>query len=227
MNKVPVVCHQPPAPPRGIAIRGIIFSALYVASLVLLRLAVPADPTEAGAWLADREVRNWVHIAINLFPFTGIAFLWFICGPERTRSRSSYEGRAGWQAGSLYRRTVSGPDLSDRDLSSFVSVASNHSAGFETSFEWTFCNACLERNNAVCPGLSQGIDKGPAVMSSARISFMTFAAVCGIASVLSASDWTQFRGPQGNGQVPELSHPDSWSDTENVAWAVEFSSCLA
>ncbi len=58
-------------------------------------------------------------------------------------------------------------------------------------------------------------------MSSARISVMAVAAICGITTVLNASDWTQFRGPQGNGQVPELSHPDSWSDTENVAWAVE------
>ena len=49
MHKVPVVCQQPPAPPRGIAVSGIIFSALYVASLMLLRLAVPADPTETGA----------------------------------------------------------------------------------------------------------------------------------------------------------------------------------
>ena len=78
MNKVPPVCHQPTAPPRRIAFSGIIFSALYIASLVLLRLAVPADPGEAGNWLADRNVRNWVYVAINLFPFTGIAFLWFM-----------------------------------------------------------------------------------------------------------------------------------------------------
>lgn len=58
-------------------------------------------------------------------------------------------------------------------------------------------------------------------MSNARISFLTFAAVCGITSVLHASDWTQFRGPQGNGYVAELRHPETWSDTENVAWAVE------
>ena len=47
-------------------------------SLVLIRLAVPADPTEPGFWLADPAFRNWVRIALNLVPFTGIAFLWFM-----------------------------------------------------------------------------------------------------------------------------------------------------
>lgn len=78
MNTAPNEPGKPPTPPRGIAISGIVFSGLYIASLVLLRLAVPADPTEAGAWLADQASRNWVHIALNLIPFTGIAFLWFM-----------------------------------------------------------------------------------------------------------------------------------------------------
>jgi len=67
-----------PAPPRVVAISGIVFSLLYVASLVLVRLAVPADPTEPGAWLADPDFRNRVRLALNLVPFTGIAFLWFM-----------------------------------------------------------------------------------------------------------------------------------------------------
>ncbi len=69
---------QAAAPPRIVAISGVIFSALYIASLVLIRLAVPADPTEPGAWLADPAFRNGVRIALNLVPFTGIAFLWFM-----------------------------------------------------------------------------------------------------------------------------------------------------
>ncbi|HYV34634.1 MAG TPA: hypothetical protein VE988_02955 [Gemmataceae bacterium] len=60
------------------AISGIVFSAFYVVSLILLRLAVPADPSDPGVWLADPVLRNWVHIALNLVPFTGIAFLWFM-----------------------------------------------------------------------------------------------------------------------------------------------------
>ena len=70
--------HQLPAPPRGVAISGVIFAVLYFASLALVRLSVPADPTEAGYWLADPIYRNWIGIALNLIPFTGIAFLWFM-----------------------------------------------------------------------------------------------------------------------------------------------------
>ena len=44
MNAMPAESLQVPNPPRGIAISGIVFSALYIACLVLLRLAVPADP---------------------------------------------------------------------------------------------------------------------------------------------------------------------------------------
>jgi hypothetical protein len=61
-----------------VAISGMIFASLYVASLVLARLAVPAHPTEAGAWLADLTLRNCVRVGLNLIPFTGIAFLWFM-----------------------------------------------------------------------------------------------------------------------------------------------------
>lgn len=62
--------------PRAAALAGILFSVLLIASLVLVRVSVPADPQEAGAWLSD----NWkaVNLALNLIPFAGIAFLWFI-----------------------------------------------------------------------------------------------------------------------------------------------------
>src|SRR5262245_26236157 len=75
---MPVAPVLPPAPPRMIAISGIIFSLLFIVCLVLIRLAVPADPNDLGTWLADPVFRNWVHIALNLVPFTGIAFLWFM-----------------------------------------------------------------------------------------------------------------------------------------------------
>lgn len=77
-QRIPAETAQPSAPPRVVAISGIVFSALYIASLVLLRLAVPADPQDPGAWLADPILRDWVRIALNLVPFTGIAFLWFM-----------------------------------------------------------------------------------------------------------------------------------------------------
>jgi len=62
--------------PRAAAIAGILFSVLLITSFVLLRRSVPADPLEAGAWLRTRA--STVALALNLVPFAGIAFLWFI-----------------------------------------------------------------------------------------------------------------------------------------------------
>jgi hypothetical protein len=62
--------------PRAAAFAGIVFSVLLIVSFVLLRRSVPGDPLEAGAWL--RTNAHTVSIALNLVPFAGIAFLWFI-----------------------------------------------------------------------------------------------------------------------------------------------------
>ena len=62
--------------PRSAAVAGILFSVLLITGLLLFRLSVPADPLEAGAWLKTSS--NRVALALNLVPFAGIAFLWFI-----------------------------------------------------------------------------------------------------------------------------------------------------
>lgn len=62
--------------PRAAAIAGILFSALLITSLFLFRLSVRADPLETGAWLKTNS--ETVAVALNLVPFAGIAFLWFI-----------------------------------------------------------------------------------------------------------------------------------------------------
>ena len=62
--------------PRAAAVAGIVFSVLFIISLVLIRTAVPADPQDAGTWLG-RDLKS-VAFGIYLFPFAGIAFLWFI-----------------------------------------------------------------------------------------------------------------------------------------------------
>jgi len=64
--------------PRAAAIAGVIFSVLLIVGLGLLRLSVPADPSQPGAWLTDPDRRSAVRFALNLFPFAGIAFLWFM-----------------------------------------------------------------------------------------------------------------------------------------------------
>jgi len=62
--------------PRAAAIAGMMFSVLLLGVLWLLRKSVPDDPREPGAWLNSES--NMVALAINLVPFAGIAFLWFI-----------------------------------------------------------------------------------------------------------------------------------------------------
>jgi hypothetical protein len=62
--------------PKAAAIAGIVFSVLMVTIFWLLRRSIPADPLETGEWLAADATT--VALALNLVPFAGIAFLWFI-----------------------------------------------------------------------------------------------------------------------------------------------------
>lgn len=62
--------------PRAAGLAGIIFSVLLFAVFGLMRLSVPADPFERGAWLAGDT--KYVTLAMNLVPFAGVAFLWFV-----------------------------------------------------------------------------------------------------------------------------------------------------
>ena len=64
--------------PGAAAVAGIVFSVLLITALVLLRLSVPAHPGAPGRWLSDAGRRTAVVIGLNLVPFAGIAFLWFI-----------------------------------------------------------------------------------------------------------------------------------------------------
>src|SRR5262245_27345953 len=66
------------APPRAAAVAGVLFSVLMGVSLVIVRSAIPAYQTDPGAWLTDPYRRNAVRFAVQLAPFAGIAFLWFI-----------------------------------------------------------------------------------------------------------------------------------------------------
>jgi hypothetical protein len=76
MNQQSIIVRSRLTTPRAAAIAGILFSLLNLTSLVLIRISVPANPLEAGDWLASRW--NVVNLALNLIPFAGIAFLWFI-----------------------------------------------------------------------------------------------------------------------------------------------------
>ena len=62
--------------PRAAAVAGILCSVLLITVLLLFRLSVPPDPLGAGAWLKTDS--KTLALALNLVPFAGIAFLWFM-----------------------------------------------------------------------------------------------------------------------------------------------------
>ncbi len=62
--------------PKAAAVAGVVFSLLTLASFGLLWSAIPAEPQASGAWLAANA--DEVALALNLIPFAGIAFLWFV-----------------------------------------------------------------------------------------------------------------------------------------------------
>ena len=62
--------------PRAGAVAGILFSILLIISVTLIRLSVPDSPEDPGKWLAGSS--KSIDIALDLLPFAGISFLWFM-----------------------------------------------------------------------------------------------------------------------------------------------------
>jgi hypothetical protein len=62
--------------PRAAAVAGILFAVLLSIAYILIRVSIPADPADGGAWLEERA--STVALALSLVPIAGIAFLWFI-----------------------------------------------------------------------------------------------------------------------------------------------------
>ncbi|MEZ0448666.1 hypothetical protein [Cellulomonas sp. ICMP 17802] len=61
---------------RSAAVAGILFAALLIAALVMLRVAISGETVESVD--LDPTRRALVRVSLNLVPFAGIAFLWFI-----------------------------------------------------------------------------------------------------------------------------------------------------
>jgi len=79
MSGIPIVSltRRKLKTPRAAAIAGILFAVLYGTSLVLVRLSIPTDMTVTGADWLNTNLKT-VSMALNLIPYAGIAFLWFI-----------------------------------------------------------------------------------------------------------------------------------------------------
>jgi hypothetical protein len=69
--------------PRAAAVAGIVFAVLLATAVLLMQWATPRDgnPSE---WLTKDSRRRAMAVALNLIPYAGIAFLWFI-GVIRSR----------------------------------------------------------------------------------------------------------------------------------------------
>ena len=64
--------------PQAAAVAGIVFSVLFATSVVLIQWAIPTDSLNPGTWVDDPDRRKAVSLSLQLLPFAGIAFLWFI-----------------------------------------------------------------------------------------------------------------------------------------------------
>ena len=62
--------------PRAAAVAGILFSVLLIASYVLVWVSIPANPGAQDLDVISHS--KTISLALNLLPFAGIAFLWFI-----------------------------------------------------------------------------------------------------------------------------------------------------
>jgi hypothetical protein len=61
---------------RSAAIAGIIFAVLLLTALTMIRIALSEDSLQALQ--TDAQRRSLIRLSLQLVPFAGIAFLWFI-----------------------------------------------------------------------------------------------------------------------------------------------------
>jgi hypothetical protein len=76
MKHEPGLISQHMKTPRAAAIAGIVFSLLFITSLLLLWVSIPANPREPTSAVIHHL--KTISFSLNLLPFTGIAFLWFV-----------------------------------------------------------------------------------------------------------------------------------------------------
>jgi hypothetical protein len=62
--------------PRTAAIAGIVSSVLLAISQVLIRISIPSNPLAPALDVISHS--KTISLALNLLPFAGISFLWFI-----------------------------------------------------------------------------------------------------------------------------------------------------
>jgi hypothetical protein len=64
--------------PKSAAVAGILFALILGTAIVMMWSAIPQDPVQGVVWITNASSRSSVAFAMNLIPFAGISFLWFI-----------------------------------------------------------------------------------------------------------------------------------------------------
>ncbi|AZQ38621.1 hypothetical protein EJ357_38510 [Streptomyces cyaneochromogenes] len=77
--------HERLATPRAAGVAGVVFAILMAVAIVLVRTALP-DGADGDEVTLDAAQRGAVRTALELLPFAGIAFLWFM-GALREQAR--------------------------------------------------------------------------------------------------------------------------------------------
>ena len=76
MSREGALIHNKLRTPRAAAAAGILFSVLLITSQLLVWMSIPTNVGEASFEVIIQS--KAISLALNLLPFAGIAFLWFI-----------------------------------------------------------------------------------------------------------------------------------------------------
>ncbi len=76
MGEESSLIHEGMRAPRAAAVAGILFCVLLITSQLLVWISIPATLGRPGVDVISHSKK--ISLALNLLPFAGIAFLWFI-----------------------------------------------------------------------------------------------------------------------------------------------------
>ena len=180
-------------PPRAAAFAGIIFAVLMIASLGIVRITLPDDPAKPGIWLTDSTGRNAVRLALNLVPFAGVAFLWFM-GVLRNRLgeledqffATVFLGSGLLFVGSLFAAAAAAGALLEVAPQFNVQPANNEIYYFLRHLSYTFLNVFAIKMAGVFMFSTCTIALRTAIFPR-WVAFSGF--VCGVALLVVISNW--------------------------------------
>ena len=180
-------------PPRAAAVAGIIFSALMIASLGIVRVTLPDDPAKPGIWLTDSTGREAVRLALNLVPFAGVAFLWFM-GVLRNRLgtledqffATVFLGGGLLFVGSLFASAAAAGALLETGPAVNIQHANSEIYYFVRHLSYTFLNVFAIKMAGVFMFSTCTIALRTAIFPR-WVAFSGFA--CGLALLLIISNW--------------------------------------